>query len=83
MAVGSNSGIGIPIERSAVVGGFWWKGLTVVRLIEVGRFGKAWQQVATVAIGGLNAIVGNGLIDERDVVAVDADRIEGVGLRGS
>ena len=54
--------------------------MTVVGLIEVGRFGKAWQQVATVAIGGLNAIVGNGLIDERDVVAVDADRVEGVGI---
>ena len=80
MAVFVGSRVGVPVERAAIVGGRRGHGLAVVGRIEFLGFCESRQYVASVAIGDLLGIVGDGFIDHGDVFAIQSRCGERIGI---
>ena len=69
-AVSIQSGIRIPIERTPIIGRDGRLLFAVIWPIEVFGIGKAIEHIPAVAIGIAFAIIGNSLVNQRDVVSV-------------
>ena len=64
-------GIGVPVERAAIVGGCSGLALAVVGTVLLFGLGESGQQIPPVAVSIALAFVGYGLVDHDDVLKIE------------